>query len=253
MDILIIEDEIPAQQLLIRLIKKYFSDFKIIGSLDSISSALKWLKHNHADIIFMDVELSDGKCFELFNKIEINSPVIITTAYEQYALNAFKVKCIDYLLKPIIDEDFIKSVNRCISFCNNKNNSIESTVTVSPSSKKQIQYKQRFTINIGDQIIIVNTNDIAYFLSESKSSYIVLNNNKKYLCDESLDSIEEELDPSIFFKLSRGCITSVNAILNISKYFNSRLKVTLQPRTKESIIVSRARSQNFLKWIEGKN
>jgi len=252
MDILIIEDEIPAQQLLIRLIKKYFSDFRIIGTLDSINNALNWLQHNHADIIFMDVELSDGKCFELFNKIEITSPVIITTAYEQYALNAFKVKCIDYLLKPIIDEDFIKSVNRCISFCDNLNPSI-TLKNIDSSSLQKTQYKQRFTINIGDQIIIVNINDIAYFLSESKSSYIVLSNNKKYLYDESLDTIEEELDPSMFFKLSRGCITSVNAIFNISKYFNSRLKVTLKPKTNDSIIVSRARSQNFLKWIEGKN
>ncbi len=250
MDILIIEDEIAAQHLLIRLLNKYFPLFKIAGVLDSLTTAVAWLSMNKADLIFMDVELSDGNCFELFKMVEIKSPVIITTAYEHYALKAFNAKCFDYILKPIQDNDFVFSVERCMKFCNKafyNMSDIEKLISLSKN------YKQRFTIKTGTRIMVVEVADIAYFYSESKSTFLVTTDGKRLLADRSLDSIEEELDPSAFFKLSRGCIISFSSIGNISKYYNSRLKISLKPNLIDPIIVPRARAGLFMKWLEGKN
>lgn len=245
MNVLIIEDEIPAQQQLLRLLSKHFPDLKVAGILDSITSAESWLKINAPDIIFMDVELSDGTCFELFNRVEISSKVIITTAYEDYALPAFKTKCIDYLLKPIDDAAFTESVERCINFCR----PIKNEQPLNEESRKK-PFKQRFTINIGNNIIIVDSSSIAYFYSENKATYLVTNDRRQYLMDLSLDAVEEQLDPAVFFKLSRGCIASLQAISGISKHFNSRLKVTLVPDMIDPILVSRARAPLLMEWLE---
>lgn len=248
MNILIVEDEIPAQKLLIRLIEKYYPNFKIAAIIDSITAAITWLKSNTPDIIFMDVELSDGTCFEIFNHIDIKCPVIITTAYEQYALDAFKSKCIDYLLKPIDDYVFKESVERCLNFYNGASNSETTETAASPKS-----FRQRYTIQIGNQIEILDVSKISYFYSEDKTNFIVTKDGNSYMTDQSLDSIKEELDPTVFFKISRGCIASIDAIGSISKYFNSRLKVTLKPAKCSPILISRERVKTFLEWLEGKN
>ena len=196
----------------------------------------------------MDVELSDGVCFELFKIVEISSCVIITTAYESYAIEAFRVNSIDYLLKPLDEESFIKSVERCIrmreSFVIPKDivNKITSTSKV---------FKQRFTVKLGTQIFIINITDIAYIYSENKSTIIVTKDSKKLLTDLSLDAIEEQLNPNLFFKLSRSCIASINSIEHITKYFNSRLRVHLNPPHSEEIFVSRAKVSQFMEWLEG--
>lgn len=248
MKVLIIEDEIPAQQLLLRLLKKYYPDFLVVEILDSVATSIDWLRNNSADLVFMDVELSDGNCFEIFKDVEINSAVIITTAYENYALNAFKTKCLDYIMKPIEDHVFKESVQRCLRFCNHSSSSLKKE-----KKDKTPNYKQRFTINLGSQIVVVDVNKIAYFYSEDKSTYIVTYDSKQFLFDQSLDSVEEEIDPSLFFKISRGCLAGLNSIDNISKYFNSRLKVSLKPSNIDPVLVSRARAQSFLQWLEGKN
>lgn len=248
MDVLIIEDELPAQQILIRLIKQYFPDFNIIGALDSVKAAAKYLQDNSPDLIFMDVELSDGKCFEIFRQTDIRCPVIITTAYADYALDAFKVKCIDYLMKPIESGAFRESVERCLQLCG---------VTAAKKDKPDITayakptYKHHYTIKLGSQILAIDTRDIAYFHSNDKSTYLVTRSGKEYMTDESLVMIGDELDPSVFYKISRKCIISMDSIYTISKYFNSRLKVTVSPRNIEPIIVPRDRVQSFLEWIEG--
>lgn len=248
MKVLLIEDERPAQQLLIRLLGKYYPDFTIVSVLDSITSAVDWLRENTADLIFMDVELSDGSCFEIFKHIDVKAPVIITTAYEQYALDAFKTKCIDYLLKPIEDDTFKESVERCLQFCANS----ASAEMYNADSDESKAYKQRYTIKVGSQIVVVESLNIAYFYSEDKSTFLVTNDDKQYLYDQSLDSLKDELDPDIFYKLSRGCIANIKAINSISKYFNSRLKVTLNPGKAPQVIVPRDRVQGFLEWLEGK-
>lgn len=247
MNVLIIEDELPAQQQLLRLLSKHFPDLMVVGLLDSITSAEAWLKVNSAEIIFMDVELSDGKCFELFKRVEITSQVIITTAYEDYALNAFQEKCIDYLLKPIEDSAFVASVQRCIDFCSHISQQRFGGGSEADNAKS---YKQRYTIKVGNNILIVESASVAYFYSENKSTFLVTFDKKKYLMDVSLDTIEEQLDPLHFFKLSRGCIASLPSIAVISKHFNSRLKVTLKPDIIGPILVSRARVPLLMEWLE---
>lgn len=248
MDVLIIEDELPAQQNLIKLIRTYFPDFNIIGALDSVKAATKYLQDKMPDLIFMDVELSDGNCFDLFRSVEIKCPVIITTAYENYALDAFKAKCIDYLLKPIDEKAFRESVGRCLQLCG-----VTATKSPAPDVRPYAKpaYKHHFTIKLGSQILIVDVNDIAYFYSNDKSTYLVTRSGKEYMTDESLVTLEEELDPARFYKISRKCIIGISSIYTISKYFNSRLKVTVSPGNIEPVIVPRDRVQNFLEWLEG--
>jgi len=248
MKVLILEDEMPAQMQIKRLIYQNYPDFEILAILSSVLSAAEWLRKNYVDIIFMDVELSDGICFELFNLVEVKSNVIITTAYESYALNAFKVNSIDYLLKPVGKDDFIKAVEKCRKYKANVGYDPEIINKLISSSKV---YKQRFTVKLGTQIIIVNTTDIAYFYSENKSTYIVTFDKKLLLSDLTLDAIENQVNPNFFFRLSRSCLASVPAIDSISKHFNSRLKVHLKPKFKEEIFVSRVRVPLLMEWLEG--
>ncbi len=246
MKLLIVEDEIPAQQKVVRLINKYYPEFDIIKITDSIEESVKYLKNEMPNLIFMDVELSDGNCFEIFNIVDIKVPVIITTAYENYALDAFKVKCIDYLLKPIEDIQFKNCVERCLSMC-----LIEDKTQTSHNDKSKKKYKQRFTVKLGNQILVIDIGDIACFYAEDKSTFLITNDSKQFLTDSSLENIEIDLDPSCFFKISRNCIAGLNSIKNISKYFNSRLKVTLSPQQISPVIVPRSRVANFLEWLEG--
>ncbi len=250
MKVLILEDEIPAQLQIKRLIEKHYPDFIIKGVLGSVVSAANWLQENSVDIIFMDVELSDGICFELFNMIKVDANVIITTAYESYALKAFRINSIDYLLKPVESEAFVKAVEKCIS--KSDKSPLDKDVLNKLMNSSKI-YKQRFAVKLGPRIIIVNITDIAYFYSENKATYIVTFDKREFLSDLSLDSIEEQVNPSLFFKLSRSCIASVSSIDSISRHFNSRLKVKLKPLYKEEILVSRIRVPQFLDWLEGVN
>jgi len=247
MKVLILEDEIPAQLQLKRLLNVHYPDAGIAAVLDSVDKAALWLETHKVDLIFMDVELSDGICFELFNRISDMPPVIIITAYEHYALAALKKSAVDYLLKPVGDREFVTAVEKC-RMPMAKPQDLESLGRILTMSQ---EFKQRFIVKVGDQIIIVKTNDIAYFYSEEKSTYIMTRNGKHYFSDSSLDTIEEQLDPKEFFKLSRNCIASISAISTISKHFNSRLRIELQPPFKHSILVSRVRIPAFMKWIEG--
>ena len=247
MKVLILEDEIPAQMQLKRLFSVYYPDAIIAAVLDSVDKAARWLALNSADLILMDVELSDGVCFELFNRISPMPPVIIVTAYEHYALAALKKNAVDYLLKPVGDSEFVEAVEKCIK-------SVERPQDLHNLGKLINQYqdfKQRFVIKVGDQIIVISTKDIAYFFSEDKSTYIMTREGKHYLSDASLETIEEQLNPRDFFKLSRNCIASISSINSISKFFNSRLRIELLPPYKQPILVSRQRVPVFMRWIEG--
>ncbi|EKD31278.1 MAG: Response regulator of the LytR/AlgR family [uncultured bacterium] len=249
MKVLILEDEVPAQMQLKRLLSGNFPEFEVAASISSIISAAEWLRNNTADLIFMDVELSDGICFELFNLVEINSCIIITTAYESYALEAFRVNSIDYLLKPLDEKLFVKAVEKCIRM---KSNSLYTKEMISKILATSKVYKQRFTVKLGTKIIVINTADIAYFYAENKSTFIVTKDKRTLLSDFSLEAIEDQLNPSLFFKLSRSCIAGIDSIESISRHFNSRLKVLLTPPLNDDIYVSRVRVPAFLEWLEGK-
>ena len=251
MKAVIIEDEIPAQINLRRALERSCEDVEVIGIFDSVKSSVKWFSENHAapDVIFMDVELSDGMCFDIFNQVEISAPVIITTAYDNYALRAFKVHSIDYLLKPIDPAALRNAVGRCRAAAKHPMD-IESLREILMGGEPA--YRPRFIMRLGDKIIIVRSDDVAYFYAEDKSTFLVTTEGKRYVMDMSLDAVSDEVDPRRFFRISRNCTVSINSIGDISKHLSNRLKVTLNPPADFEVFVSRSRTADFLDWIAGK-
>ncbi len=252
MKALIIEDELPAQVQLERLINSTFPAIEVIGRIDSVKGAIRWLNESQPDLIFMDVELSDGQCFEIFRHVTVHVPVIITTAYSNYAIQAFKVNSIDYLLKPIDKDEFTTAVNKAIK---SQQHQLPDFSVLEEILKQRVspakEYKQRFTVKVGDRILIIPMGEIAYFYAEEKVTFIVTHENKRYITDYTLDALEEQLNPKLFFRLSRGCIAHIESIKSVSKYFNSRLKITLSPPSAEEILVSRIRIPQFMSWLDG--
>lgn len=252
--VLIVEDEIPAQLTLRRLIERCCPDSHIVEMLTSVKSTIKWLEENPegADVIFMDVELSDGVCFDIFDKVEINANVIITTAYENYAINAFKRDTRDYLLKPIDEKELSRAWERCRERIEAKSApNIEALLDmVRQKSASDKSFKKRFIVKAGDKIVIIPVEEIAYCYSEDKSTYAVNRNGTHRLLDYSLDMVQELLDPTLFFRISRSCIVSISSIDSISKHLGTRLKLQLNPRSEEDVIVSRSRTSDFLEWLD---
>ncbi|MGL4332622.1 MAG: LytR/AlgR family response regulator transcription factor [Bacteroidales bacterium] len=248
MKVLIIEDEIPAKVQLERLINSNFPDFEIVSHQMSVKGAIEWMQLHNADLIFTDVELSDGRCFEIFKSVKPKADIIFTTAYDNYAIQAFKVNGLDYLLKPIDEADFIAAVEKSIK--NHQKETFDiSAIQELILSKNKREYKKRFSIRLGDKIYIIQSDEIAYFYSEDKVTFLVTNDAKRHISDFSLDQIETMVDPESFFRISRGCIAHINAIKSVSKHFNSRLKVILTPDICKEVLVSRIRVPEFMKWI----
>ena len=253
--ILIVEDEIPAQINLKKLIDRCCPDGSVVMTLTSVRQTIKWLEENPdgADVIFMDVELSDGICFEIFEHVTINAHVIITTAYDNYAINAFKVNSRDYLLKPIGDEDMKRAWERCRESIESRASAnIETLLDMVSRANvtRDKEFKKRFIVKTGEKIIIIPVEDIAYCFSEDKSTYAVNRNGTRRLLDYSLDMVQEMLDPKLFIRISRSYIVSINAIENISKHLGTRLKMQLNPPTTEEVVVSRSRTSDFLEWLD---
>ena len=252
--ILIVEDEIPAQINLKKLIDKHCTNSVVVSTLSSVRSTVKWLEDNPdgADVIFMDVELSDGVCFDIFDKVSINTQVVITTAYDNYAVKAFRINSTDYLLKPILDSDFVMAWERCVERIEQSATPNMETLmdAISKVGSKGREYKKRFIVKAGEKIIIIPVEDIAYCYSEEKSTYAVNFAGTRRLLDYSLDMVQDMLDPGRFFRVSRSCIVSINAIENISKHLGTRLKLQLNPRTEEDVVVSRSRTSDFLLWLD---
>ena len=250
MKTIIIEDEKPAARLLQRKLDKL--DIKADIMLHSVEESIEWFsKNEHPDLIFLDIQLSDGLSFAIFEKVEIKSAVIFTTAYDEYALRAFKLNSIDYLLKPI-DEDEL-----AISVAKFKNQFQNKSVTTFDFDqiKKMLQnpfeknYKSRFTIKIGQQLKIITNDEIECFFSENKGTYIHTIDNRNYLIDTTLEVLENELDPKNFFRVSRKFIIPLRTIKEIQVHSNSRLKVILPTYKDDEVIVAREKVQDFKLWI----
>lgn len=245
MKVLVIEDEIPAQEELVRILRKHFPNIEIVDIIGSVRDSVEWLRNNTADLIFMDIQLLDGCCFDIFDVVEVRTPIIFTTAYDQYALKAFKVNSVDYLLKPVDEDELVAAVRKMDYKYDNIRNLIESYIPT-------VRYKTRISVKTGDIYRFLLIDEVAYFISEDGFTYAVTNNEKKHIVDYTISSLETQLDPKRFFRLSRGCIVSIDSIEKITAYFNSRLKVTLKGRKNISIILSRVRVPDFLNWIDGK-
>ena len=240
-----------AQKSLMRALSQNFADLQVVGTATSVKGAVAWLKYpqNHADIIFMDVELSDGICFEIFRQVDVHAKVIMTTAYDSYALKAFEAGSVDYLLKPIDPEHLKRAVARCrMSGGRIDIEALARALEAKTGSKKE--YKERYIIRFNDHIIPLQTSNIAYVYSEDKNNYLVTFDNQRYIIDSSLDVISEELDPEYFFRISRGCIVSMKAIGTILKQMGGRLRITASPTPPFDMTVSRSRVDDFLEWLE---
>ena len=250
MNVLIIEDEKLAARRLNRMLAVLGIEVKQM--LHSVEESLNWLQNNkHPDLIFLDIQLSDGLSFEIFEEIELKSAIIFTTAYDEYALKAFKLNSIDYLLKPL-DEDELKFAVDMFKDKQPKETNIQVDIDairkllINPVDRK---FKKRLTIKIGQHIKIVNIDAIECFYSENKSTYIHTSENRNYLLDNSLEGWQEELDPEQFFRVNRTFVVYINSIKDIIAYSNSRLKLILNSYNETEIIVSRERVKDFKKWI----
>ncbi|MBN8567444.1 MAG: response regulator transcription factor [Flavobacteriales bacterium] len=250
MRIIIIEDEKPAARLLQRKVEKL--GLQIETMLHSVEESLQWFQENqHPDLIFLDIQLSDGLSFEIFEQIEIKSAVIFTTAFDEYALRAFKLNSIDYLLKPIDEEDLEIAITKF------KNQFQKSNITsldfeaikrmlVNPIEKS---YKQRFTIKIGEHLKMISIDEVECFFSENKGTYLHTIDNRDYLLDNTLEQLESELNPKDFFRVSRKFIIPLKTIKDIVVYSNSRLKVILPTFKADEVIVSREKVNDFKEWL----
>lgn len=253
-NVLIVEDEIPAQANLQRAVER-FADLRVAAVRSSVAGAVEWLRNpdNRADILFMDVELSDGMCFDIFAQVEVRGKVVITTAYDNYAVKAFRVNSIDYLLKPIDPEELRAAVERCRKALEAPGQpALDIEGLRNALARPQHDYKKRFVVKLGDRIAVIDTAQVAYFYAEDKSTYLVTSANRRYILDSSLDTLSDEVDPRRFFRISRNCTVAVDAIAGISKHLSNRLKVTLEPRTDFDVFVSRSRTADFMNWLEGK-
>lgn len=256
--VLIIEDEKFAQDELKRFLEQVEGyEIEVLDCLESIEDAVEWFESNEEpDIVFMDVQLSDGLSFEIFNQKKITCAVIFITAFESYALRAFKVNSIDYLLKPV-DKDQLKEALGKYKSIKNKFSIQEGSVLDSEQVNKllnlnldAVEYKKRFIIRTGDRLRHISVDDIAYFYSENDYTYLVAKENTKFIIDFKLEELIALLDPVDFFRLSRKFIANIHAIKLVNKYFNSRLEVIIEPEPKDQILISRVRVPNFIEWLE---
>lgn len=251
---LIIEDEKPAARLLQRKLEKL--DVTVETMLHSVEESVHWFENNpHPDLIFLDIQLSDGLSFEIFEKIDIKSAIIFTTAYDEYALKAFKLNSIDYLLKPIDEDDLETAVSKFKSRLP-KATSETSNLQLDFEQIRQMlsnpfekTYKKRFTVKIGQHLKVITTEEIECFFSENKGTYIHTYDNRDYLIDSTLEILEQELDKKDFFRVSRKFIVPLKAIKEIQVYTNSRLKVILPTYKEDEVIVSREKVQDFKAWL----
>lgn len=247
---IIIEDEKPAARLLQRKLERL--NIQVGVMLHSVEEAINWFSNNeHPELIFLDIQLSDGLSFEIFEKIEIKSAVIFTTAYDEYALRAFKLNSIDYLLKPIDEDDLEVAVSKFKARLP-KQETLQldfEQIKKMLSNPFEKNHKKRFTVKIGQHLKVITTDEIECFFSENKGTYLHTFDNRNYLIETTLELLEQEVDPKDFYRVSRKFIVPLKAIKEIVVYSNSRLKVILPSYKEDEVIVSREKVSDFKNWI----
>jgi DNA-binding LytR/AlgR family response regulator len=258
MKVFIIEDEIPAAEKMQRFLKRYDESIEILGQAMSVKQSVNWLNENHeVDLLFMDIQLTDGLSFDIFKDVKVEIPVIFTTAYNEYAIEAFKANGIDYLLKPITFEALSESIDKFNNLKSRLSETSQAPITpiIDLQSALQLlskrEYKNRFMVKIGEHIRSVTTDSIGLFYAEGRNAYIVTNESKRLIIDYKLETLEEMLDPKKFFRVNRTFVLEINAIKDVLVYSNSRLKVMLNLNFDKEIIVSRERVNDFKTWFDG--
>ncbi|WP_163515533.1 LytR/AlgR family response regulator transcription factor [Gelidibacter japonicus] len=251
MNVIIIEDEKPSARRLQRMLANLQIEANTL--LHSVEESIAWFSENaHPDLIFLDIQLSDGLSFEIFEAIKINSAVIFTTAYDAYALQAFKLNSIDYLLKPIDEEDLARAVTKYETRL-----PIQKSVVLDFDDIRKMlvnpldrAYKKRFSVKIGQHLKLIAAEDIECFYSENKGTYAYTSDGRNYLLDVSLEQLEPDLEPNVFFRVSRKFFVNIDAIKDMISYTNSRIQIKLKNFTEHDIIVARERVKNFREWLE---
>lgn len=253
---MIIEDEALARDFLAKTIRNIFPHIEIAAMAESVQESVAWLNTpgNDVDIIFMDVLLIDGSCFEIFRNTRIDAHVIITTAFDKYALKAFEENCIDYLMKPIREEDLRRAISRC---CGSIRSTNLDNLLAALSSRSKIEYKERILTYDDGHIVPVSIPSVMCFVSESKENYAVTKDGRRHAVKEALDTLMTCLDPEKFFKISRSCLVAKDSVNSITKSLDGRLFITVRSLSGDSdndttfnFTVSRSRAKDFLSWLE---
>lgn len=256
MNVLIIEDEVPAAEKLERYLLKYYSTTVIAARLNSVADAVAWLRDHQeqVDLIFMDIQLMDGLSFQIFQQVQVRKPVIFITAFNEFALDAFKVNSIDYLLKPITFTDLSNSLKKLESLREQLQWNDSKTRQLSDvfSSNKTKDYKNRFMVKLGDHIRSITTDQISLFYADGRDVYLVTTQNRKFIVDYTLETLEDLLDPAVFYRVNRTFILNIHAIKDVMMYSNSRLKISLTQEFDKEIIVSREKVNPFKEWFDGR-
>ncbi|NVO20787.1 MAG: response regulator transcription factor [Bacteroidetes bacterium] len=254
MNVLIIEDEASIARRMQKLLIEIDPDITVIETLCSIEASVAWFKsHTEPDLILMDIHLADGSSFEIFSEVELNCPVIFATAYDQYAIQAFKVNSIDYLLKPVNKEDLADSLKKYKRIQSSaKPNAVDYTVLAEMLGVRKADFLKRMVIRYGDVIKAIEVKDVAYFFTDEKIVFATMNEGKSYPVDFTLDQLEKKLDPERFYRINRKFLISYESIEKMISYSKSRVKITLQPECELEVISSTERSGDFKEWLAGK-
>jgi DNA-binding LytR/AlgR family response regulator len=254
MQILIIEDEMLAAERMIDLIRKYDPNSSVAGPLRSVEKSVAWLKDNSPpDLILMDIQLEDGLSFEIFERTEVHSPVIFTTAYNQYTIKAFKVNSVDYLLKPIDYGELSLALDKLLTYFGpTEKEAIENKTLLYDKLLTQLgsRFKSRFVVKAGQHIRSIAVEDIMYFYSAGKSSFLCVSGGRNYDLDYSLDQVESLVDPEVFFRVNRKYIVRWDSIEDIVIYSGSRLKLKLKTPVDDDVLVSREKVKSFKEWLD---
>jgi DNA-binding LytR/AlgR family response regulator len=249
MKVIIIEDEPATASRLKNMLDDTDDEVRVAEVLDTVEESIAYMKsHPHPDLIFMDIHLADGNSFEIFDAVDITCPIIFTTAYDQYAIKAFKVNSIDYLLKPLKKEELIHALSK---FKSSQKHIPDYSELVNLLSTQPKNYLKRFMVKTGQTIKAVDIGDVAYFVVENKIVSAVLDSGQRMMVDFTMDHLEKNLDPERFFRISRSFIVSFGSIDNMIAYSKSRIKITLQPPADKEAITSSERTTSFKNWLSG--
>ena len=259
MNILIVEDEDLAVKKLKKTLSSIDSNATVVGEADSIKSTVSWLKDNPVpDLILMDIELADGQSFEIFNQAEVKSPVIFITSYDEYALKAFKVNSVDYLLKPVQKEDLqaaiekyrhMKAVYSASLETEKPKVSFDDLVKELQQKLQSKEFRKRFLVKHGQKLVSIEVDEIAYFFSDGRLNFFKTFDNRKFVVDYTMDELNEMLNPEKFFRISRSFYISIDSVSQIHDYFGNRLLLHLKPESEKESIVSREKVADFKLWL----